>query len=543
MSAIDLRQTIYQQLQDAAIKLMEIGKYPEVDLPEFVIEVPKEKEHGDFASNLAMILARPWRKSPKMIAEDLIAHLPANALVAKAVVAGPGFINLFLAKNWLEPILQGILKQPTAYGDHASQNQSILLEFVSANPTGPLNVVSARAAAIGDTLARILTAYGYQVQREFYVNDAGVQVNRLARSVLARMQGQPVPEDGYPGEYIQEIADHFIAENGMEVLNLPEADQWVMVSRFAVADMVAGQMQVLSTYRVHFDRFFHERDLYPKAVEDVLTELQAKGHTYEEDGALWLKTTDFGDDKDRVLVKQNGEKTYFVPDIAYHRNKRSRADHLIDLLGPDHHGYVARIRGAMQSLGYEKESLEVVIVQLVRLLRAGELVRMSKRGGDFIAMDEFIDEVGVDAARFFFLMRSADAIMDFDMNLAQVQTNENPVFYVQYAHARITSILRQHTFLGQVHFARLEESEEMDLLSKLAFFPREIELAAMNRQPHRISRYVLDLAGMFHSFYNKHRVITADEELTQARLGLIQAVQHVLHKGLYLLGVSAPDKM
>lgn len=555
----ELKQKLAAALQQAAERARAAGELTFEKLPEIELELPKEKEHGDLASNLALVLARQAKKAPRAVAESLLRHFSsAGTWVERVEVAGPGFINFFLDPGWLYLVPRLIEEQGEGYGrTDVGQGQKVMVEFVSANPTGPLVLVSARAAAVGDTLANLLDWAGFQVHREFYINDAGNQVGRLAQSLEIRLRQQlgeelPFPEDGYPGEYLIDLARQLLEEEGARVLDLPEDERRRQLADYAVTKLVAEQKKALAEYGVNFDRWFSERSLHETgAVREVIEILQARGLTYEQDGALWFKSTAFGDDKDRVLVKSDGEYTYFVPDIAYHLNKYRRGfDRVIDLLGPDHHGYFGRLRAAVEALGYPGDSLEIMIVQLVRLVRQGQAVRMSKRRGEFVTMEELVSEVGKDAARFFFLMRSADSPMDFDLDLAQLQGNENPVFYVQYAHARIASLLRQAQEVGAVvpaaaatELGLLASEEEKNLLKKLAEFPEEVLEAALAREPHRMTRYLLELAGLFHYFYTRHRVLGEKPEVMAARLVLAKVTGQVLRNALGLIGVTAPERM
>lgn len=554
-----LKSDIAKALAAAAMVARDAGELSFSALPEVELEVPKEKEHGDLATNLALVLARPTRKAPRTVADILLRHFSTpGTWVERSEVAGPGFINLFLDPGWLYQVPILVEQQGPDYGrTDFGQGEKIMVEFVSANPTGPMVLVSARAAAVGDTLANLLAWSGYEVHREFYINDAGKQVGRLAQSLEIRIRQElgeelPFPEEGYPGEYLVDLARTFLSEEETSLLAAPEGERRRRLADYAIEKMVAGHRKSLAEYGVHFDLWFSERNLHKTgAVQEVIEIFQARGLTYEQDGALWFKSTVFGDDKDRVLIKGDGEYTYLVPDIAYHLNKYRRGfDRAIDLLGPDHHGYLGRLQSAIQALGYRPDSLEIMIVQLVRLVRQGQAVRMSKRRGEFVTMEELVEEVGKDAARFFFLMRSADSPMDFDLDLAELQGNENPVFYVQYAHARIASILRQAREVGvtvpqagSVVLNLLVSEEERSLLRKLADFPEEVLAAALAREPHRMTRFLLDLSGLFHYFYTRHRVLGEKPEVMAARLVLVMATGQVLRNGLRLIGVSAPERM
>lgn len=527
------------------------GELPAVAAPSFTLERPRESGHGDLAVNVALLLAKQVGLPPRQVAEILIRYF-ASPWVSRLEIAGPGFLNLFLKTDWLVPALTQILREGSAYGRSATgSGERIILEFVSANPTGPLNIVSARAAAVGDTLANLLQAAGYRVHREFYVNDAGRQVKLLARSLEVRLReelGLPageIPEDGYPGEYLREIARDLASRpESHEWLQRPAAEREGIMAEEAVGAILAEDQAILEAYGVRFDRFYREKDLHRSgAVAQVVTELRRRGQADLRDGALWLRSVDLGDDKDRVLVKADGEYTYLVPDLAYHREKFERGfEQVINLWGPDHHGYIPRLRAGLEALGVEGR-LDIMIVQVVRLVRGGEPVRMSKRGGQFIPMAELLEEVGPDAARFFFLLRSVDSPLDFDLDLARLQESNNPVFYVQYAHARISSILRQELPKAEPDYALLSSTEEENLIRHLALFPEEVAEAAGRREPHRLTRYALELASLFHGFYNRHRVLGQEPVLSMARLDLCRAVAQTLRNDLALLGVTAPERM
>jgi arginyl-tRNA synthetase len=525
-------------------------------------EVPREESHGDYATNSALALARSAKKAPRQIAETIRTNFPHSPMVGRVEVAGPGFLNVFLAPDWCADALKGILAEGPAYGtSRTGQGQRMLLEFVSANPTGPLVIVNARAAAVGDALARILRAQGHEVVSQFYVNDAGNQFQALARSVDVRLrqalgETAELPENSYPGEYLVELVATWLAadpEGTRALAALPEAERIERLGRRAVTEIVAGQRAVLEAYGTRFDTWAHEQaDVRTRGLpERALAELQAAGHTYEEDGALWFRSTTFGDDKDRVLRKSDGELTYFAVDIAFHHyDKFGRADWVINFLGPDHHGYIQRMRAAMEALGHPRERFDALVVQLVTLLRDGQPVRMSKRRGEFVLMEELIEEVGRDAARFTFLTRRHDSQLDFDLAVATRQSADNPVFYVQYVHARVTSLFRtaaeQHVSVppwDEVDFRPLRLPEEQTIIKRLLQYPSLVAGAARAREPHRVAYYLSELAGLYHPYYKSHRVITEDRELTLARLGLAAAVGQVVRNGLDLLGVSAPESM
>jgi arginyl-tRNA synthetase len=536
-------------------------------------EVPRQAEHGDYATNVAMVLARPARRAPRQIADALVRHFPAMPEVARLEIAGPGFVNVFLAPDWCATALRDVLAAGEAYGRGTDlAGQRVRLEFVSANPTGPLVIVNARAAAIGDSLARLLRARGARVTTEFYVNDAGNQFEALAASFVARLRqavGEPatLPDNGYPGEYLVDLAAGYASEHGLHtgadlaahLARLADGgpDHTERLGRWAVDRIVAGQRRVLADYGVGFDVWSSEqRDVRDRGLpEKVLAELAARGLTYEADGALWFRSAQASeestDDKDRVLRRSSGETTYFGVDVAYHHYvKFADADRLINLLGPDHHGYVARIRAAMQALGHPPESFEVLIVQLVTLLRDGQPVRMSKRRGEFVLMEELLEEVGRDAARFTFLTRRHDSPLEFDLAVATRQSSDNPVYYVQYAHARIRSIARQAAEQGgampagaTVDLTPLTGPEEQALIKRLLQYPEVVRGAARAGEPHRVAFWLQELAGAFHPYYKAHRVIQEDRRLMLARMALCLAVGQVIAGGLALLGVSAPETM
>jgi arginyl-tRNA synthetase len=525
-------------------------------------EVPREPSHGDYSTNVAMTLARRAGKPPREIAQAIIAHFPPTPAVDRLEVAGPGFLNVFLSPRWCADALRDVLAAGERYGTgDEERGRSYRLEFVSANPTGPLVIVNARAAAVGDALARILRARGARVVTQYYVNDAGQQFQALAASVEARLrqangEPTPLPDNGYPGEYLVEVAERFQREDpgrARAVLALPPAERLAELGAMAVERLVGEQRRVLEQYGSRFDEWCHEaagvRDR--GLPEQAIALLTAAGHTYEQDGALWFRSTAFGDDKDRVLRKSDGDLTYFAVDIGFHHfGKFGDVDRVIDFLGPDHHGHVARMKAAMRALGHAEAAFDVLIVQLVTLLRDGEPVRMSKRRGEFVLMEELLEEVGRDAARFTFLTRRHDSPLEFDLAVATRQSADNPVFYVQYAHARVSSLLRTAQEQGvelppwsEVDLAPLVLAEEQVLIKRLLQFPDLIAGAARAREPHRVAYFLYELAGLFHAYYKAHRIITDDRPLTLARLGLAVAVGQVVRNGLDLLGVSAPTSM
>jgi arginyl-tRNA synthetase len=534
-------------------------------LPEpedYAWEVPRQAEHGDYATNAPMVLARAAKRAPRQIADLVVKNFPPMPEVERLEVAGPGFINVFLAPAWCAGALREILAAGAEYGRGESQaGQRVRLEFVSANPTGPLVIVNARAAAIGDALARLMRSQGARVTTEFYVNDAGNQFEALARSFEARVkqafgESATLPENGYPGEYLVDLAKTYRDEGGSLMNGAPERERIEHFGRYAVARMVEAQRRVLRDYGVEFDVWSSEqRDVRDKRLpEKVLEELASRGLSYEQDGALWFRSSEreeAGDDKDRVLRRSSGEPTYFAVDVAYHHHvKFAAADRLINLLGPDHHGYVARMKAAMQALGHPVETFEVLIVQLVTLLRDGQPVRMSKRRGEFVLMEELLEEVGRDAARFTFLTRRHDSPLEFDLAVATRQSSDNPVYYVQYAHARIRSIFRQATEQGiavprltDIDTSPLVEPADLALIKRLLQFPDLVKGASRALEPHRVAYWLQQIAAEFHAWYKNHRVIQDDARLMHARLALCATVGTVVKNGLDLLGVSAPESM
>ncbi|CAD7845625.1 MAG: Arginyl-tRNA synthetase (EC 6.1.1.19) [Olavius algarvensis Delta 4 endosymbiont] len=547
-------------IQNAARAAYAAGAIPSSEFPEIVVEVPKVKDHGDFSTNLAMTMARQQKMAPRKIAEYLLAHLDDRGeLVAKSEIAGPGFINFFLNKSAWIPVLKEVHHKDDRYGESdVGRSRKIQVEFVSSNPTGPLHVGHGRGAAVGDSIANILAICGWDVQKEYYINDSGRQIQTLGRSVYYRMKelaGEKIefPDECYQGVYIRDLAQQVIDENGSDFVN-PEDDEAIMIcARFAAGKILDGIRADLETFGVNFDQWFSEQSLYDSGkVDEMIASFKDSGRIYAKDEALWFNTTDFGDEKDRVVVRSNGQTTYFASDIAYHQEKYERGfERVIDVWGADHHGYIPRVSGAIQAHGYQKEQFDVILVQLVNLLRAGEPVAMSTRAGEFVTLSDVVDEVGADAARFIFLTRSADSPLDFDLELAKQKTNDNPVYYVQYVHARIASILRKAGEQGLDPLAEpekealssIEAPEEIDLMKLLARYPEALVRSADLMEPHRVTYFLMDLASAFHTYYNKHKVLGDDSQLTTGRLYLVRAVQKVIRNGLGLLGVSAPDSM
>ena len=552
---MDIKTVLTDAIIKTAKNAIAAGVVKDGTLPEVQLTVPPKKEFGDFASNFAMQSARALRCNPRVLAQYIVENLDCP-YVKKAEIAGPGFINFYLNPDWVYDMLARIVEAGENYGNlPKASDEKIQLEYVSANPTGPLHVGHGRGAAVGSALANLLKAAGYDVEQEYYINDAGNQMNNLARSVNARyleLLGKEIefPEDGYHGHDIIDTAQRIINKYGDRFLQMEEAERLEEFKTIAYQEKLAALKEDLERFNVRFDVWFSEKTLHEaNKIKEACDRLLEKGYMYEQDGALWLKSTAFGDDKDRVVIRDNGVPTYFAADIAYHANKFGRGfDRVINLWGADHHGYIARMKAAMQCMGYQPEQLEILILQMVRLLRDGQEVKMSKRTGQSVTLNELIDEVGTDAARFFFVMRSIDSQLDFDLDLAKKKSNDNPVFYVQYAHARICSIMRQVaevgiTVQGKGDYKLLTEPVEVDLIKKLGEYPEMLATAARERAVQQVAHYVYDLAGLFHSAYNQCRILGVNEDLQQARLAMVMAVGHVVRHALSILGVSAPEKM
>lgn len=553
-----LTQTEDTLKQEIAASIRKANLAKEEELPEIILEKPKDKSHGDFAANVAMQLARIAKKAPRQIAADIVDNLDqTKASIEKVEIAGPGFINFFMKTDFLGEVVPAIIKAGEDYGKtSAGQNEKVQVEFVSVNPTGDLHLGHARGAAFGDVLCNILDASGYEVEREYYINDAGNQIDNLALSVEARYlqalgKDVEMPEDGYHGKDIVEIGNTLAAEDGDKWANTDRQERLEFFKEYGLKYELGKIEEDLADFGVQFDNWFSERTLYDKnKIADALETLDEKGFTYEKDGATWFKTTEFGDDKDRVLIKQDGSYTYLTPDIAYHKNKFERGfDNIINVWGADHHGYIPRMRAAIQALGFAPEQFDVKIIQMVNLFEGGEKVRMSKRTGKAVALRELMEEVGIDAVRYFFVARSNDSQLDFDMDLARSESNENPVYYVQYAHARICTMLKQAEEKGfsvnkEFDAGLLTAEKEVDLLKKLGEFPQTVAEAAQKHTPHKVTQYVFDLASLLHSFYNAEKVIDPDnKEQTYARIALMKAVRITIANALHLIGVSAPEKM
>ena len=521
------------------------------------LENPKQENFGDLSWPGAMNLAKVAKKAPHQIAQDLVNTIEIDPnFVEKIDIAGPGFINFFLAKPCLQQTVLDILDEGENFGKSTwGNNERVQIEFISANPTGPLNVVSARAASIGDSLVNLFNAVGYHAHSEFYVNDAGRQIRMLGESLNARYLTElgketSVPEEGYHGDYLIDLAKTIVEKEGEKYLELEDAERCKTMSQIALASNIKWQKQSLKGFRLDFDNYYHESDVRANnEQEKILQILGEKNLTYEKDGALWFKSSDYGDEKDRVLVTSEGEPTYFLIDIAYHQTKYERGfTQIHDLWGPDHHGYIPRMSAALQALGHPKESFNVGIIQQVNLLRNGEVVKMSKRAGRLIEMDELVEEVGVDAARYFFIDRRMSQPLDFDIELAKDRTDENPVCYVQYAHARLCNILihaekNGHAIPERAPTEALYEDAEFVLVKKLLDFQDVISKAALFMEPHRVTTYLTELATVFHRFYHYCKVVTENVELTNARLMLCKAAIQVFANGLALLGITAPTNM
>ncbi len=545
-------QSIDSQLKEAIQEAVKLAFDLDLDEGQIVVEIPKNKEHGDFSTNVAMQLTRTLRKNPRIIAQELVEKFPKEKVGIESIeIAGPGFLNLTLKKDSFAKVVKEILEQKADYGKHPQNHIKVDLEFVSANPTGSLHLGHARGAAWGDSCARIMDKAGYDVTREYYVNDAGNQIANLAQSLYARYSQalgheKEIGQDGYLGKDIEEKGKELAEKYGDRFL-AGTAEDLDFFRKEGIAFELDKIKKDLNDYRVHFDVWSSEQKLRDdKEVEKVLERLAQEGYTYEKDGALWFRTTDFNDDKDRVLRKQDGSLTYLVPDIAYHNNKYARGfDVLVDFFGADHHGYIPRLKASMAALGNDPEKLHVDIIQMVRLVSDGEEVKMSKRLGNATTINELCESVGVDAARYFFVQRALDSHLDFDVELAKKKSNENPVYYAQYAHARMCSILKQvPEWKVPNSFDRLVHEKEIDLMKTLQEYPKVVRESAKTRQVHKMCHYIQNLASKFHSFYNACKVIDRqDQELSTQRLALVKATQIVLADALNLIGVDAVESM
>jgi len=551
-----IRKRLIELLEQAAKKAQESGKLPEVALPEITVEHPQNPEHGDYASSLPLKLARATGVSPLAIAEEVLGLIATSPEISRVTVAPPGFINFTLSSDWLTAQVASILEAGESYGNiDLGRGSRVQLEFVSVNPTGPLHVGHGRGAILGSTLANVLAAAGYRVEKEYYINDAGSQVDAFTRSLYARYQqclniDAEMPSDGYLGSYMVDLAKEIIAEEGDKFLSLPEKEAVARLGRIGLVRIIEQIKSDLERLGVSFDVWFSEKSLYEKGqYKKVMSLLQKGGYISEKEGATWFVSTALGEDKDNVVVRSDGSPTYFASDIAYHYNKfvERKFDKVINIWGADHQGHISRMKAVVAALGIAPERLKVIISQMVTLSRGGELVRVSKRSGDIIALREVVDEVGVDACRFFFASRTADSQMEFDLELAKKQSADNPVYYVQYAHARIASILRlaQEKAISYADgdISLLTTEPELTLIRKMLLLPEMVEVVAQTLEPHHLAYYATDLATVFHSFYKQCRVVTEDEVLTRARLKLVEAAKITLAKTLNLMGMTAPDRM
>ena len=558
-----IKELIYEALKKAYKK----GELTSSNFPEVEIQEPKARMHGDFSTNIAMVMASSQKMAPKKIAESILYHInDESRILLKTEIAGPGFINFYVRQSAWYPVLSRIYEEGERYGSlNIGKGDKIQVEFVSSNPTGPLHVGHGRGAAVGDSVGNILSFCGYDVQKEYYINDSGRQINTLGLSVFYRYRelfGEKIefPDTCYQGDYIRDIAikikeingDKFITKNEKPDERKAEEKAVSYCAKLAAKEILAGIRLDLDSFGVRFDQWFSEQSLYDSGmVDSVINEFKKKKIIYENAGALWFKTSDFGDEKDRVVIKKNGEKTYFASDIAYHQEKYERGfNRVIDVWGADHHGYIPRMSASVQASGRDKNQFHVILVQLVNLLRGGEPVAMSTRAGEFVTLRDVINEVGSDAARFIFLTRHYDSPLDFDLEIAKKKTSDNPVYYVQYVHARISSIVRKaaekdtgDNITDDQAIAMLTQREEVELMKALARYPETIKNSAKLMEPHRITFFLMNIASLFHSYYNKHRVLTNDPVLSQGRLYLITAVRKVIRNGLTLLGVSAPERM
>lgn len=562
---MNIKENIKQLIEEALDNCAQSGLISTKQSPPFVIETPKMKNHGDYATNVAMLIAPQEKKPPRKIAQDIVEHIPKNDdILEKLEIAGPGFINFFITRScWLKAF-KDISLQGSTYGrSQLGKGQKINLEYVSANPTGPLHIGHGRGAAVGDALANILEAVGYDVSREYYINDTGNQMELLGKSVYTRylqLLGKEVafPPDFYQGDYIEEIAQQIVSQQGNHYEKTGEALSIPFFTSFAVDSILMGIQKDLEDFGVHFNSWFSEKTLYQeKTVDRAIDELKKKGYIYQNEGHLWFKSTLFGDDKDRVVIRNNGVPTYFASDCAYHLNKLERGyQRVINIWGADHHGYIPRIKAVVEAFGNSREAVEILLVQFVNLLRDGVPVAMSTRSGTFVTLREVIDEVGTDSIKYIFLTRKSDAHLDFDLEVAKKQSDENPVYYVQYAHARICNIITFAKDQGipfpdhnEVNLELLTLPEEINLIKQLSSYPELVESCALSLEPHRISIYLNELVSNFHRYYHlgklegKHRVVSEDAETSKSRLWLVNTIRIVIKNALSLLGVSAPEKM
>lgn len=541
-------------------ELVADGTFPAEPVPAFNTEIPADSKNGDVSTNAAMVCARPFRNNPRKIAEAIVSKIYLNgSYFARCEVAGPGFINFFYSTEWYATVVATVLEQKEKYGEtDLGAGKSVLVEFVSANPTGPMHIGNARGGAIGDCLASVLEKAGYEVAREFYINDAGNQIEKFKTSLEVRYlqiykPETELPEDAYKGQDIIDHANAFNEIYGDKYVNADSEERRQALCDFALPKNIQKLHDDLGKYRIQYDKWFNESTLHKDgSVQRVIEQLKASGHTYEKDGALWFKTTEFGDEKDRVLVRENGVPTYLVPDIAYHYNKLAvrKFDKAVDIFGADHHGYIARIKASMTALGVDADRLDIVIMQMVNLVRNGEKYKLSKRSGKAITLSTLLDEIPIDAARFFFNLREPNSHFDFDLDLAVSQTSQNPVYYVQYAHARICSVLKKMNeegievkSLDKAALSVLTAPEEQEMIKHLATLPNVINEAAKAYDPAKVTKYVIDLATMYHKFYNNCRIMGEDESVMQARLSLSLAVKQVIKNILDMLKITCPESM
>lgn len=541
-------------------ELVADGTFPAEPVPAFNTEIPADSKNGDVSTNAAMVCARPFRNNPRKIAEAIVSKIDLNgSYFARCEVAGPGFINFFYSTEWYATVVATVLEQKEKYGEtDLGAGKSVLVEFVSANPTGPMHIGNARGGAIGDCLASVLEKAGYEVAREFYINDAGNQIEKFKTSLEVRYlqiykPETELPEDAYKGQDIIDHANAFNEIYGDKYVNADSEERRQALCDFALPKNIQKLHDDLGKYRIQYDKWFNESTLHKDgSVQRVIEQLKASGHTYEKDGALWFKTTEFGDEKDRVLVRENGVPTYLVPDIAYHYNKLAvrKFDKAVDIFGADHHGYIARIKASMTALGVDADRLDIVIMQMVNLVRNGEKYKLSKRSGKAITLSTLLDEIPIDAARFFFNLREPNSHFDFDLDLAVSQTSQNPVYYVQYAHARICSVLKKMNeegievkSLDKAALSVLTAPEEQEMIKHLATLPNVINDAAKAYDPAKVTKYVMDLATMYHKFYNNCRIMGEDESVMQARLSLSLAVKQVIKNILDMLKITCPESM
>ncbi len=554
-----MKQTLTDLIMAAYQRAVDAGELPQGQPVNWRLDHPKNPEHGDYAANIAMILAKPAKKPPRAVAEILLKYLgDGDGSIQHAEIAGPGFINIRMAPGLWQRVVRQVFESGAEYGKSSvGGGKKVQVEFVSANPTGPLHVGHGRGAVVGDVLGRVMDAAGFEVQREYYINDAGNQIETLGGSVYLRylqLLGREVefPDNFYQGDYITKMARVAMDNEGERYAEMDKDAAINELGAKAGSEILAEIRGDLENFGIVFDCWFSERSLFDSGeVARVLKELEESGAAYREEGALWLRTSEHGDEKDRVLVRGDGRETYFASDIAYHLDKYRRGfEQLVDVWGADHHGYVPRMKAALKTVGRDPESFNVLMVQLVNLMRGGKPVNMSTRAGEFVTLDEVVKEVGADAARFIFLTRSSDSALDFDLELAKRQTSDNPVFYVQYANARICSVYKgadeakvPHPDPATVDLSPLTLPEEVELMKLIHLFPDVVEGAALQREPHRLAYYLQELAAKFHQYYNKHRFLIEDKKLTAARLALIGAVRTVLVNGLAIMGVSAPEAM